>query len=327
MKTTLTGATASLGFLAAAATGADISVMLGMRATSSGAYVANGIAAESAVTAAAIFDNQFGQAWYGLMIPEGADSDHQAVAAFIESTTNKHIYGVTTQATGTISVQSTTDIAYLLSAALYKRTVVQYSSSSAYAVASLIGRILTTNYNSNNSTITLMYKQEPGVTAEALTASQVSALEAKNCNVFIAYNNGTSIIENGVMSSGEFIDVITGTDWLALDIQTSVYNALYTTPYKIPQTDAGSNMLVSVIESRCAQGVVNGLLAPGTWSSSGFGALALGDFMPKGFYVYATPIALQAPADRAARKAPQITVAAKLAGAIHTANIQLNINR
>ena len=162
---------------------------------------------------------------------------------------------------------------------------------------------------------------------ETLNATQITNLEAKNANVFVAYNNSTAIIERGTVASGDFLDVIIGTDWLALNIQTALYNLLYTSNTKIPQTDAGTNMLVTTIEGICALGVVNGLMAPGVWTTGGFGALSMGDFMPKGFYVYAPPVATQLATDRAARKSVTIQVAVKLAGAIHTINTIINVNR
>jgi hypothetical protein len=73
--------------------------------------------------------------------------------------------------------------------------------------------------------------------------------------------------------------------------------------------------------------VFDGLLAPGVWTTGGFGALQSGDFVPKGFYVYAPPISQQNPADRSARKSVTFQVAAKLAGAIHSVNVQINVNR
>lgn len=322
-----TGASSAFAFLSAAATGSDISDNLQARSTDSGAYVANGIVAETAVAAVSLFDANYGQGWYAVTMLGAADGDHTAVGAYIEAANNKHIYGVSTQASGVISAVSTTDIAYVLKQLAYRRTVVQYSSSNAYAVCSLLARILTTDYNANNTVITLMYKQEPGIVAETLTGTQITALEAKNANVFVAYNNNTAIIEKGVSVSGDFLDIITGTDWLALTIQNAVFNLLYTSTTKIPQTDSGNNMLVATIESVCAQGVVNGLLSPGVWQSGGFGALAMGDYIPKGFYVYAPPIASQLQADREARKSVTIQVAAKLAGAIHTANVIINVNR
>ena len=63
------------------------------------------------------------------------------------------------------------------------------------------------------------------------------------------------------------------------------------------------------------------------WNSSGFGKLAEGDSLTSGYYLYAAPIGLQPVADRAARKSPLIQVAAKLAGAIHTVDVLLTVNR
>lgn len=219
------------------------------------------------------------------------------------------------------------NIAYNLAALARKRTMVQYSSHSKYAAASLAGRVITTDFNGNNTVITAMFKQEPGIVAENITPTQAAIGKLNKVNVFAAYNNNTSIIQHGVMSSGDFIDIITGTDWLATDIQTAVWNALYTSTTKIPQTEEGIHLLTTVIEGRCSQAVSNGLLAPGVWTDGGFGTLKQGDLLAKGFYVYANPLATQSAPDRAARKAPLFQVACKLAGAVHSVDIVLNINR
>ncbi len=322
-----TGADSKVLFLTAPAAGANIAGALKGLSTSSGAYVADGIAAEDALDAVAIFDDRFGQTWYGLTIPEAVDADHLAVAGFIEATNNKHVYGVTTQDAGVLSSVITDDIATQLHALSYDKTMIQYSSGNAYAVCSLLGRALTVNYNGNNTVITLMYKQEPGIVAEALSETQMTALAAKRCNVFVAYNNDTAIIEKGQMCSGEFIDTITGADAFSITVMNEVYNLLYTSPTKIPQTDAGNHLIVTTIEAVCSKYVTNGYLAPGTWDQTGFGTLAQGDFLPKGFYVYAPPIATQLKPDRQARKSVPIQVAAKRAGAVHTVDITLNISR
>jgi hypothetical protein len=298
-----------------------------MTSVSSGAYLAQGMAAETAVAAVTAFENQFGQSWYGLTICDAVNADHLAVAAYVSAATTKHIYGVSTQEAGVLVATDTSNIAYQLKQLGYNRAVVQYSSNNAYSANSLLGRILTTDYNGNNTVITLMYKQEPGIVAETLTSTQLNALEAFNCNVFVAYNNNTAIIEQGKVSSGAFLDEITGTDWLALSIQNALFNLLYTSPTKIPQTDVGNHILVTAIEGNCSQAVQNGLVAPGVWNSGGFGNLSQGDYLEKGFYVYAPPVASQSQADRAARKSVTIQIAAKLAGAIHTINAIINVNR
>jgi len=254
------------------------------------------------------------------------DADHLAVAAYIQAAALAHVYGVSTTSTQVLDSTVTNDIASELKAGLYTRSFCQYSAI-PYAVASFFGRAFTVNFAANNSPITLMYKQEPGVVPETLTSQQANTLIAKRCNFFVNYNNGTAILQNGVMSGPAFFDEIHGTDWLQNNIQTNVWNLLYTSPTKVPQTDPGTHLIVTTVEASCAAAVNNGLVAPGQWNSAGFGTLKQGDFLPKGYYVYAPPVASQAQADREARKSVPIQVAVKLAGAIHSVDVIVNVNR
>jgi hypothetical protein len=321
-----TGATSTVSFLTAGASGTDISAQLvGTNLAGNGAYVANGIVAESALAATTIFDTTFGQQWYGLTIPQAVDADHIAVAGFIEATANKHYYGVTTQEAGALLSTSTTDIAFVLQALGYNKTAVQYSSTNTAAIVSMLARILPTDYSGNQTVITLMYKQEPGITPENLTATQANALATKNCNVFVAYNNNTAIIQNGTSVSGQFVDTVVGADAFAIAVQTAVYNLLFTIPTKVPQTDRGMHLITTAITGVCIQFVNDGYLAAGNWTSAGFGALNTNDAMP-GYYVYAPPVSTQSQASRAARIAVPIQIAAKLAGAVHSANVAITVN-
>ena len=321
-----TGASRTLSFATPEGTGTDVSSLLGLTAASSGAYIANGIAAETALAAVTLFDEEFGQQWYATTVLGITNNDAVNVASYIEAATTQHYFGATSQEAGVLNPEDTTDLAYLLMQGNYTKSAVQYSSSNQYAVVSLLARILTTDYTGNNTTITLMYKQEPGIVAETLNANQIAALEAKNCNVFVSYNNDTAIIEEGTSASGDFIDTVMGAAALAITIQTAVYNALYTSTTKIPQTDTGMHILATVISNVCTQFVNNGLLAPGTWNSGGFGTLNQGDFLSAGFYVYAPPVATQTQAQRAARISVPFQVGAKLAGAVHKANVAITVN-
>lgn len=324
-----TGILSSVSALTAG-TANDISAQLLMTAGTL-TYLQPGIAPESAVAAVTLFDTQINTAWYGLTFAAGtnnqdiADSDHQAVAAYIEGATNPHIYAITTQNTSAIVSPDTTSIGAVLKTLGYNRSFVQYSSSNPFAVASMLGRMATVNFDGNSTTITLMFKQEPGITAEVLTPTQAAALNSNNYNYFAAFNNNTFIIVNGKVASGQFIDTIWGVDWLANNIQGNVYNLLYGSN-KVPQTDAGMHQIATAIEASLAQGVNNGLLAPGTWQAAGFGQLVTGQFLQKGYYVYQPPLATQSQTDRAARKSVPFQVAAKLAGAVHSVNITLNVN-
>lgn len=267
--------------------------------------------------------------WYSMTVAATSlvDADLIAAAGYIEGLGQTRLFGITTQAAAALDGTSTTDIGYLLKAAKYRRTVVQYSSSSPYAVASLLGRMATVDFDGSLTAITLKFKQEPGVTAETLTETQAAALKAKNVNAFVNYMNGTAILQEGVTSDGSFIDEVQGLDWCQNAVQTGVYNRLYTSTTKVPQTESGMHQLVTVIESELEQGVANGLIAPGVWNADGFGQLAYGDTLAKGYYVYCPPLSSQSQADREARKSPTIQCAVKLAGAVHSVNAIINVNR
>ncbi|WP_186120564.1 DUF3383 domain-containing protein [Burkholderia gladioli] len=322
-----TGTASTVSYATSPATGVDISTMLGLTA-STASVPANGIAAETPAAAAALFLDQFANQFLGLTFADGtiADDDHVAVAQLVEAD-QAHIYGITTQNAQALDPTVTTDLASRLKALALKYSMIQYSSSSAYAVVSALGRLLTVDFNGNSTTLTLMYKQEPGIVAEALTSTQADTLEAKNCNVYVGYDNNTSILQYGVTPSGIFVDSVYNALWFRNDIQTAVYNLLYTSPTKIPQTDAGNAQIAATISSVCDQAVTNGYLAPGVWNSAGFGAIVQGQTLSKGYYIYTPPIASQSQADREARKSVVFQIAGKEAGAIHSADIAVTVNR
>ncbi|MCA7953854.1 DUF3383 family protein [Burkholderia seminalis] len=331
---TLSGATlaggvaaSTVSYATAPGAGTDVSAMLGLTSALASAPV-NGIAAEQPTAAVAIFLDRFANQFLGLEIADTAvtDDQHVAVAAMVEAD-QAHIYGITTQNPQTLDSTVTTDLASRLKALNYQYSVIQYSSASPYAISSFLGRLLTVDFNGNSTTITMDYKQEPGIVAEALSTSQANALQAKNCNVFAAYQNNTAIVQYGVTPSGIFVDSIYNAIWFKNAVQTAVYNLQYQSPTKIPQTDAGNALIAGAISSVCDQAVTNGYLAPGVWNSAGFGAIVQGQTLSKGYYVYVPPISSQSQADREARKSVPFQVAAKEAGAIGDVDIALTVNR
>lgn len=323
-----TGASSEVDFATAPGAGTDITPLFRIAEDDEG-YLVPGFDAETAVNAVQELANMSAD-WYGLYIASSVapnDDAVQAVAGFIEGSGLSRIYGATTKSTAVLDSNQTSDIASKLKALGYKRTFIQYSSTNEHAAASIFGRAFTVNFDGSNTTLTIKFKQEPGVAAEKLTANQAQALRDKNCNVFVAYNNDTNIIQEGVMVNGYFFDEVHGTDWLQNAVQTAVWNLLYTSPTKIPQTDAGINQIRTTISQVLEQAVTNGLVAPGVWNAPGFGALQQGDTLSSGYYVYAQPVASQTQADREARIAPVIQCAIKLAGAVHFVDVIINVNR
>lgn len=317
----------SVGYATAAGSGTDISAQLKLTSALSQALVP-GFNAETPVACAAVLADM-SAAWYGLMFQastQPTDQQNLDVSTFIEALDLTRVFGVTITNTNVLSALVTTDLASLMMAAGYKQSFNQYSAN-PYAVASFFGRAFSVDFTAQNSTITLMFKQEPGVTGEDLTQNQAATLKAKRSNVFVDYDNNTVIIQYGMMSGPAFFDEIHGLDWLQNAIQTACYNVLYTSTTKVPQTDAGVNQLTNAIGGVCGQAVNNGLAAPGVWNGPGFGQLTTGQYLKQGFYIFAQPIALQSQSDRESRAAPPIQVAIKLAGAIQSVDVIVDVNR
>lgn len=325
-----TGTTSTVSFATAPGAGTDVSGMLGFKSSSSGAYQANGIAAETALAAVTLFDQQFGNQWYGLGILGAQNSDITAIQAFISASSNKHFGFYSTQEGGVLVSGDTANLAYELMNANVSDCAVQYNGGSPYSALSMAGRILPVDYTGQNTASNLMYKNEPGITADNLNLGQMNALVAKNCNAFVVYSNGAKIIQPGICSNGQWIDTVIGTDALVLDLQTAAFNLLYTMPTKIGQDDAGMHQIKVRLESICEQFRQNGFLAPGVWDGPLFGGLqnnadGTPPTLTTGYYVYAPPVALQSQADRQKRLSVPFKIAARLKGAVQTVSVAITL--
>lgn len=322
-----TGAASTITYADVTGSGVDVSAQLRLTAATGASAPVAGIVAESYVAAVTILAGM-SSAWYGLYgaASSAVNADHIAAAGFIEAATPSRVYGATSQEAGAKSAGSTTDLPYLLKAGTYSRSFAQYSSTDAYAGAAIFGVMFTVDFNGENTTKTLKFKVEDGVTAETLTETEAAALKAKNCNVFVNYDNSTAIVQEGTMANGDFFDERHGLDWFQNRIQTDVFNRLYSAP-KIPQTNGGMNDIATTVSGSCEAAVNNGLLAPGVWSGPALGVIKTGQTLSKGYYVSMGDINLQSPSDRAARKATVCQVAAKLAGAVHYASVLVNVVR
>jgi hypothetical protein len=322
------GPTSTIGYARPAGTGVDISGLLCLTAATGASAPVNGIAAETPLAAAAALRAH--PEWYGFQfaletpLPQ---SDMVQVATFIEGCTPISIFGYTTQDTHVLDPTVTSDIMSEMQSLQLRRTFGQYSSSSPYASASAFGRAFTVDFEASNTMITLKFKQEPGVVGEQLTENQAATLKAKNGNVFVFYDNNVAILQEGVMASSMWFDVTHGTDWLANRIQTDIFNVLYTAPTKIPQTNQGMHILTTTATNALEQGVTNGLIAAGQWNAPGFGQLATGQMLPSGYYVWAPLMETQPQSIREQRIAPTLQCAIKLAGAIHKADVIVNVNQ
>lgn len=327
LETADKGATKKIAYATTASTGTDLSEKLLLTQTTA-LSVADGTDGETLLEALTDAADK-SAAWYGLAVATEktfTNDELLAVAQFIEATTPARVFGITETNGNVLSAVYTNDLASLMKKNNLQRTLVTYSQNKN-SVCSIFGRAFSVNFNANRSVITLMYKQEPSVVAETLTETQAGVLESKNCNVFVNYSNDSAIIQQGKVANGAFFDEIHGLDWLADAMQNAVWNLLYQSKTKIPQTDDGQNQILNACAAVCQEGVRNGLIAAGTWNSDGFGELERGQYLTDGYYLYSEPMADQDQSEREQRKCPPIQIAVKLAGAIHTVDVQVSVNR
>jgi hypothetical protein len=328
IKSVATGTSAVLTYGSAQGTGTDISSKAKLRINEGNAPV-NGIAAETALAAAQNCSDMSSE-WYAVAFASSVmptDNNLVDVSAYIEGSDRARLHIITTQASATLDPLNQTDIASRLKAIRYMRSFTQYSRYNPYAAISAFARAATVDFEANNTTLTLKFKQEPGVQIETLTENQARILTDKHCNVFIQYDNDTAILQEGVMANGFFFDEVHNSDWFANALQVDVWNLLYQSQTKIPQTDPGIAMITTVCEATCERAVNNGMLAPGVWGGGPIGLLRPGMTLSRGYYVFAPLVASQPAALREERRAPTIQICGKFAGAVHFVDIIVNLNR
>jgi len=207
---------------------------------------------------------------------------------------------------------------------LYRSTNITDAIAFAAAYA---GRAMSTNYSGSNTTITMHGKQlhsiaaDPGITQTILTKCQAAGVD-----VYQSFGGIPKLFTSG---ENQFFDYIHACMWLKLALQITGANYLVSVATKVPQTEAGMAGLKDAYRTVCNQAVVNGFVAPGSWTSADwFGDHE--DFLrcitDIGYYVWSLPVTQQLAADRADRKAPLVQIAIKTAGAIHSSDVLVNVN-
>lgn len=311
IKSGTVGISSLISYGAEVGSGTDISSLTQLQQGQ--ATKTNGIAGEKVSESLTALE-EVNSTWYGFAYTKevrdgvviNTESAVDGSALWAEARTK--VYFTTTNDELAYDSTSTTDIAYLLSQKSLSRTLVVFSSKPAeYPEASIAGRAFSVDFTAGNPSITLKFKQLPGITVESLSYNQKTALDAKNCNALISVG-GNIMLAEGVMSGGRFFDEVHGLDWLTNAIQTNVFGTLFTSN-KVPYTDPGVQRLAQQVTKALAEGVDAGLLAPGVDSS--------GRLLPNGYLVNTVPVSQVNQSDKEARIYKGISFTALGAGAIH----------
>lgn len=289
-----------------------------------GAILTQGCVAESLSFALNRLQNMSSK-WYGFSLL-GTHSETILIEASIWAEAQRaKVFGYTTNNPSVVQAISKHDIAAQLQERKHRRTIGIYEPENPYAIVSVLARAFAVDFTIPDATITLKFKQLPGVIPSQLGQREAETLREKNINYYTRFGESTMLAE-GVMADGSFFDEIHGLDWFSNLVETNVFGLLYTSP-KVPQTDKGMALIVHEVEKACTLAATAGLLSPGTWHGPAIGPIKPGDFLPKGFSIWAGSIAEQSQKDRDKRLAPPIKILAKGSGSIHFANIVINFER
>lgn len=232
------------------------------------------------------------------------------IAAAVESLVK--LYGFDTDDSDSKDLASSSDTTSLfavLQAANYDRTFYVWTKTSNlenFPICAWIGRMAPKTPGS----ATWKFKSTAGPLPDVeLTPSEQTNLQNKNANIYVTVA-GFNIFAEGVTASGEFVDIIRGTDLIQARIQEQVF-FIFVSEDKVPFDNGGIQTIATAVEEVLQNvGVANGILRGGEDAP-----------------VVTAPDVSQVPiADRANRVLNGVEFDAFYAGAIHSTNFRGRIS-
>ena len=262
--------------------------------------------ADVAASLAAIVSEN--SSWYGLVVDQAMIDKAEDIAAWVEANKRLAFYWTTDE--NVPDAAKNTDIASVLKGKKYDRAVTIWhpmptdkeTEKPDYPDAAWMGE----GFPYDPGTSTWAYKTLSGIAADKVSGTQETALQGKNCNYYSEVG-GVNITQEGKVASGEWIDIIIGTDWIEARLREAVYGALVNNR-KIPYDDSGITIIEGLVKSVLSQAAAAGILQ----------ADSIEVTVPKYKYV--------PQADKLARKLPDVKFTALYQGAIHRTTINGTIS-
>ena len=321
------GASSTVTFASDPGTGTFIGQTLALT-TGSGGFLTQGAAAETltAETKLAAITELFAQVKFrgAMFIDNPTDLESKALAEFGQA--NDVLQYDVFDAPANLTVDPTNVVWDIKLSSLTNYRMLFSKAGNRKLAASYMARAHTVNFAAENSALT-MHLKELSVAAEEYTQTQVNQAQTVGLDLYTTIKLTPAILTSGANNfTDERYNLIAYVDFLQIDM----YNLLKQTSTKIPQTTRGVNQLIDQAEKTTLQFVRAGVFAPGTWSSPDtFGDLDTfrRGISNNGFYWLAGSLAAQAQNSREARESPVLQGAVKLAGAIHSVDIIINVNR
>lgn len=321
-----TGATSTLTFATAHTIGTDVSSILGL-ASGTGAVLTQGAAAgtltaeskEAAVNAVRAETNA-----YGYVFVDQPTSVEAKSLAQLAQASGFLMYDVFTSASN-LELDPSNVVWDIKLSSLTNYRMLYSKANNRKMATSYMARAHVVNFNGENTSLT-MHLKELSIAAESYTEGEITKAENVGLDVYTTIKNTPCILTSG---ANDYMDNRYNLIGFQDALQTDLYNLLKSTGTKIPQTTRGMNLIIDQCEKTSKGFARAGVFGAGTWSSPDtFGDINVFKraIEQNGYYWIYGALADQPQADREARKSTVIQGACKMAGAIHSASVIVNVN-
>lgn len=266
------------------------------QAGTAGAYTLDDVTADTGLATDLNTLRALDADWYGLLLDSPSAVRNLTAASWAET---QRVLFAASSADRNTSATSISDDSHALS--LARTGVFYHPDANAFPAAAAMGVV----FPYDPGTATWKFKTLANVripTAAEQSATVESALKLLKANVYSKVG-GIGIVSEGTSASGEYLDITQGIDYLTARMTEAVFALLAATP-KLPYTDKSGDRIRSVMDGVLRDCVNRGILADD----------------PK--YTITIPlVSSQSVENRAARIFDGIKFSGRLAGAIHSLDI------
>lgn len=252
--------------------------------------------------------------WY-CVCPAGVEDDElEDLAAYVETQekmmvyTELNFFGAGEDGADAPTVGST----YYRTAAIYGRESSSQEDDDIPEANKYINVAFAVAWLANESgSETAAFKTLNGVYPADLTATEQKSLK-DNCVNYFTTVGSKNVTMIGKVLADEWCDIIRFRDWLKNDMQVRVASLFLALP-KVPYTDGGISLVENAMEASLQTGQMNGGIAESEYDDEGVETPGYQISVPRSIDISAT--------DKAARELTDCKFTARLAGAIHFAEI------
>ena len=272
-------------------------------------------------------------AWHWVAVDGGITDvdDLESLATTIQATGHLCMASVDVIGAAALVTNESASLAATLFGLQQRRVHQIWSATRDHKALSFAGRMSSVDFAGVQTAINPKGKQLPSTTPDNLTLTQVAELTRKRCNYYTRYGDTPIYAEGWTANNDTWVDVQYFLNWLTNDIQTRLFDLVIRHPTRLPQTEAGLASIQSECERACQQGVRNGHLAAGRKvgeATAGQIRLAIGNpefdgTLTQGYLVHVPRITTLSEAQRAARRAPSVSIWLAGSGAINYVTVNL----